>query len=155
MGNKVKKFEDKGEQILNFGDEFLIECPKCSSMAKVFRDETDMSLGLYSPQRLVCSKCGFAKKRKEKSFTFGESFDWYFQEPLWLRINCCGETLWAYNEKHLDFIEKYVSAKLRERGSNKNRSLSSRLPKWIKSAKNRDEILKAIGKLRKKLHARN
>ncbi len=91
----------------------------------------------------------------QRFLVIGGNFDWYFQEPLWLQTECCGETLWAYNEKHLEFIENYVAAKLRARIPNQNRSLASRLPKWIKSAKNRDEILKAIGKLKEKLNGKS
>jgi hypothetical protein len=86
-----------------------------------------------------------------KQISIGGNFDWYFGLPLWLQISCCRETLWAYNYKHLEFIENYVSANLRERTPNLNKSVASRLPKWIKSAKNRDEILKAIKKLKSKL----
>lgn len=78
--------------------------------------------------------------------------DWYFRLPLWLQIECCGETLWAYNEKHLEFIERYVAAKLRVRTPNTNKSLASRLPQWIKSAKNRNEVLRACEKLKAKLN---
>lgn len=49
------------------------------------------------------------------------------------------------------FPIKYVEAELRERIPNINKSVASRLPQWIKSAKNRDEILKCIRKLRKEL----
>jgi hypothetical protein len=85
--------------------------------------------------------------------------DWYFRYPVWLTVACCGETLWAYNREHLDYLESYVSAGLRERtpgegapgGTPRNRVLSSRLPQWIKSAKNRERILAAIGKLRERL----
>jgi hypothetical protein len=75
---------------------------------------------------------------------------------VWLTIPCCGELLWAYNEEHLDFIERYVSATLRERAaapagsevSVRNSSLASRLPSWMTAAKNRRRILAAIATLR-------
>ena len=45
----------------------------------------------------------------------GGPVDWYFHLPLWLQAPCCGETLWAYNAAHLDFLfENYVRATLRE-----------------------------------------
>lgn len=180
MKNKDKKFNDEGEQVLDFSNEFLVECPKCSLMAKIVLLNAEREFDIYSARKIICANCGFAKrwdrrnvigytignkiskdrkffdipgKPKKEMVTIGGNFDWFFQEPLWLQIECCGEELWAYNEKHLDFIENYVSAKLRERIPNKNRSLASRMPKWIKSAKNRDDILKAIKKLRGKLDA--
>lgn len=45
-------------------------------------------------------------------------------------------------------IKKFIQADLRERKfSNYNRSYFSRLPAWIKSTRNRKEILKAILRL--------
>jgi hypothetical protein len=71
--------------------------------------------------------------------------------PLWLQTPCAGQVLWAWNTWHLDFIGRYVSADLRERTPNINTSLASRLPRWIKSAKHRDEVLKGIARLRSRL----
>lgn len=74
------------------------------------------------------------------------------QLPLWLQMPCNGHTLWAYNLKHLSFIEAYVTATDRRRSKDEygwsNRSLASRLPQWIRSSKNRDAILKAIQSLK-------
>lgn len=55
------------------------------------------------------------------------------------------------NLEHLDFLERYIESGLRERIPNINKSLASRLPQWIKSNKNRDDILSCIKKLRQKL----
>lgn len=180
MESKVKKFRDAKEHIFDFGSEFLVECPKCSLMAKIVLLDLEEELDVFSARKIVCSNCGYAKhwdrrnvigygisnkiskdrktfgipgKTKKEMLIIGGSFDWFFQEPLWLQTKCCGETLWVYNEKHLDFIEKYVAAKLRERIPYKNNSVASRLPKWIKSAKNRENILRAIEKLKGKLDA--
>ena len=85
----------------------------------------------------------------------GGPVDWYFHPPLWLPTGCCGEILWAYNAHHLDFIENYVRATLREhaRGPHgwRNQALAHRLPKWMQDGQNRAGILKCIAKLRGKL----
>ena len=166
MKSKTERFQDECETIYSFGNEFLVECPKCNLLAQVVPNQGETELFWKNP-RLICLNCGFSKDNKaikkqildESKATayarIGENHDWYFLQPLWLQINCCGKRLWAYNEKHLEFIENYVSATLRERSPNANRSLASRLPKWIKSAKNRGDILKAIAKLRGKLDARH
>jgi hypothetical protein len=154
MSEIRKEFKDNGEYIENFSDEFLVECPKCQSPAQVvFSGEPYEIQRINTPKKLVCSKCGLNKKltKDEMRVSIGGSFDMHFRLPLWLQTPCCGDTLWAYNEKHLEFIENYVAAKLRRRKPNVNQSLVSRLPKWIKSVKNRDEILKAIKKLKEKL----
>lgn len=155
---KNDKFADNGKLIYEFGDEFLVICPKCSRKAKVVRTEVaseKLNNILFSPRQLICLSCVFQDSWKGKIIGIGTSLDWYFRHPLWLQISCCGETLWAYNEKHLEFIENYVAAKIRVRTTNINKSLASRLPKWIKSAKNRDEILKAIVKLKQKLNEKS
>ena len=82
--------------------------------------------------------------------------DDYFEVPLWLQTPCCGRTLWAYNDEHLTFIETLVTATLRERTRDptfgwSNQSIASRLPSWIKAAENRGQVLRAIGRLRKRL----
>lgn len=59
--------------------------------------------------------------------------------------------LWAYNSDHLAFLRGYVEADLREREPNANASLASRLPKWLKSAKNRESVLRAVKRLETKL----
>lgn len=62
----------------------------------------------------------------------GAPLDPYFHLPLWLQVNCLGKTLWAYNERHLDELDRYVRVLVRERTPNVNRSVASRLPAWIK-----------------------
>ena len=164
----TEKFIDNKELVYDFGEEFLVECPKCKSLAKVLPLGDDSSL--FAQRRIICLNCGMtkdwkgkvvgwqiyngAKEGSQNYLIIGGNFDWYFQEQLWLQIECCNETLWAYNERHLRFIENYVAAKLRQRIPNINKSLTSRLPKWMKQAKNRAEILKAIEKLKEKLNGK-
>lgn len=118
--------------------------------------------------KLVCTNCGF-NKTPEKEFVgrsnskspnsliknivvIGGGIDPYFYLPLWLTANVGENLFWAYNYEHLNFIKDFVSAKLRERNIDNmsNKSLGSRLPKWITSQKNREVILKTIEKLEKK-----
>jgi hypothetical protein len=56
-------------------------------------------------------------------------------------------TVWVYNAQHLRELSGYVAAKLRVRQNSRSRAMFSRLPKWMKLAKHRDEISKALGKL--------
>ncbi len=81
------------------------------------------------------------------------------------RVNLAGSKLWlstetrhglfyAYNFDHLDHIEAYVRATLRkvafEPGGIRNQAVTSRLPPWVKSAKNRAEVLKTIDRMRRR-----
>lgn len=66
---------------------------------------------------------------------------------LWLSVPFRGQLFWAYNSAHLCFIRDFVAADLRQRQPNRNSSLVSRLPGWVKSAKNRSAILSVIDAL--------
>jgi hypothetical protein len=154
---KNERFSEGGETIYDFAGEFLVVCPKCDRMGKVFPVEiTSKKLNerLFAPRRMVCTNCVYRSEWRAGELHIGASYDWYFRLPLWLQVECAGETLWAYNEKHLAFIGNYAAAKLRERTPNTNKSLASRLPSWIKRAKNRDRVLKAVERLREKLNGK-
>jgi len=75
-----------------------------------------------------------------------------FGAALWLDAECCGgERIWALNESHLDYLAAYVAERQRERAFPSppgRRQLAYKLPKWMKLAKNRDEVLRAIERLR-------
>ena len=154
-----ERFSDAGELIYEFNEEFLVVCPKCDSMARVFPVEIGsekLSARIRAPRKLVCFNCTHRGEWRGGQMAIGAARDWYFGLPLWLKIECCGgNTLWAYSARHLDFIENYVAARLRERRPHVNKSMASRLPQWIKSAKNRDEILRAIARLKEKLNGKS
>ena len=57
-------------------------------------------------------------------------------------------TVWAYNSKHIEELLGYVSAKLRVRQRSGNIAMFSRLPKWMKVARHRDEVTKALSRLK-------
>ena len=158
---KNERFLDTGTKIYDFYEEFLVVCPRCAKMAKVVIDEAEFAKlptrkllkyrnRFFGPRRLICLNCTHRDVWHGTQVVTGGNVDWYFRLPLWLEIPCCGEVLWAYNGRHLELIENYVAAKLRERTVEGRNSFLSKLPKWIKAAKNRDQILKAIAKLREK-----
>lgn len=81
--------------------------------------------------------------------------DPYFRLPLWLQTQTRHGRLWAYNLEHLDQIRRFVAADLRERApwydTGQKMTLVARLPVWIKRAKNRGEVLRAIDRVRASL----
>jgi hypothetical protein len=83
---------------------------------------------------------------------FGEPVDPFFRLPLWLQTDFSGNTLWAYNLEHLDFLARHIGANLRERnGFQFNvRSIGARLPRWMSAAHNRDALLKTIEKIKER-----
>lgn len=146
--NRADRVQDPLVRVEEFADEVLVRCPACDGCAVVLADQA-------ARYRLRCLGCGLAKDRSPAERMFGAPpADPYFRLPLWLRADCCGEVLWAYNGEHLDLLESYVAARLRERrASPGSMSMLARLPAWLKSAKNRAEILRVIGRLRASLPA--
>lgn len=149
--------------IYDFTAEVEVVCPNCSKKALVktdkFHDEN---------AKLICIQCRYskisnkspAKNIKTKDYNallqnavvIAAGIDPYFRLPLWRTAYIGANLFWVYNMAHLNFIKDFVSAKLRERDNSemRNKSLGSRLPKWITSSKNRALILKTIERLEKK-----
>src|SRR6266540_1064052 len=153
------RFPDNRETMYHFLDEILVICPHCRKCARNHRLEPD-NHNLFAPRRLVCTHCGLTKTWAELSIASlwrnDPPLDNYFQVPLWLSIPCANNILWAYDQRHLEVIESFVTATLRERTHDPkygwaNTSLVSSLPKWIGLAKNRASILKAIAHLKTRL----
>jgi hypothetical protein len=122
---------------------YLVRCPRCETAATVERLER-------AKARFTCTSCGLSKRCEEQNWSRSysrEPRDPFFGFALWLQTSCCGELLWAYNRAHLEFLRQYVTASLREREPNHNSSAASRLPRWLKAAANRDEIVRCIERL--------
>ncbi len=139
--------------IRDFVDEVLVECPGCQACAVVLKR------GPAGGPRITCGACGRAKDGPTSGVVIlGEPVDPYFHARVWLQIPCAGHVLWAYNEKHLDFLRSFVSSKLRRHQPGtgdpkeaRNKILTSRLPRWMKVSKNRETVLTGIGRLESRL----
>lgn len=142
------RFRDNGEKIYDylFKYDILIECPHCKRCARGIR-KTDEAFGYI----LQCKRCSVLANPMVGTWGHGT----FMGLNLWLRTSCCGNILWAYSKQHLDFMDGYINATLRETIPNMNQSLASRLPNWIKSGKNREELKKGIDKLMVKLELCN
>lgn len=161
------RFRTFGEELEDFGGEALVVCPRCSGRALVRVREPEMDPRVL----LSCPHCGHSQAWEPKSpgvmttgsassvprgqVALGIPADPYFHLPLWLQAPCRGERLWALNAAHLEWLEGYVGATLRERSPGEhgwsNRGMASRLPRWMKSSKNREEVLRCIRALREKI----
>jgi len=155
----VDRYVDTREGLYSFEDEVLVVCPKCGACAKQIRTtefDTDLKRPISS-RRFVCANCGLTK---EGGSLILPGYRWTVDSgmTLWLQTPCCGETLWAFNLRHIETIEAYVRADLREQHRHPTQGWSSgsfvnRLPKWIKAGNHREEILKGVARLKKKLPA--
>jgi len=119
--------------------EVLVVCPRCSARA-VVRRRADTS------RRLTCPDCALAREATGVTSTWGGPFDPWFGEPLWLQAELRGHTVWAFNGEHLRELRDHVAADQRERTPARGAAMSmiEKLPAWLTSAKNRDDVLAVL-----------
>lgn len=151
------------EQFLH--EDVWVACPGCGQRAIVRAAPATDEAGTSGVARVVCVHCGYSKHLATRPrvtmrttngryigkgyYVVGSAVDPLFHLPLWLQKDFGNETFWAYNLAHLAFLRDHVGAKLRERNRENilNRSLGSRLPRWMVSEKNRAPLLKLIDEL--------
>ncbi|MGW3290739.1 hypothetical protein ACWDR3_39510 [Streptomyces sp. NPDC001002] len=154
------RFRDPRSTVDDFLGSIMVRCPGCAKVARVVAEpgipDPQVWVG-HRPRRLVCRGCGLSRVWSGRDVQLprgadGPVTDPYFDLPLWLQIETRHGWLWAYDLEHLDLISRFVQARLRERApwydTGQKMTLVARLPVWIKRAKNRDDVLRAVGRLR-------
>lgn len=129
-------------------------CPSCLLTFRLDLEEKDAN---YKKLNIKCPHCGTYAAGEVKSVNSGYSHydfiekngrDKYFEAELYYFADFKGKPLWAMSREHLAYLTKYVSSDLREGSCLK--TADHALPAYIKSAKNRDVILKILEKLMEK-----
>lgn len=127
-----------------YDDEVRFSCMHCVK-ALFLKDVPKPVLFYNSRGKAVTSRVIYGDNRKT---------DIFFGYELWLIEECMQDFIWAYNDEHLQFLEEFIAAPLRSKPHNmemfSNKSIGSRLPRWMTSAKNREKVLKAINSLKNK-----
>ncbi|MEU3189110.1 hypothetical protein ABZ686_00360 [Streptomyces sp. NPDC006992] len=159
------RFRDPSSTEYDFISSITVRCPNCEKAARVVpapEDSEPIGRMLFRPQRLICGSCGLSRVWSGRHATLSHgtaqpATDPYFGVPLWLQIETRHGWLWAYNLEHLDLIHRFVQASLRERApwydTGQTMTLVARLPVWIKRAKNRDEVVRAVSRIHASLVA--
>jgi hypothetical protein len=149
-------FREHGWTVMwSFTNDVLVRCPRCAEPARVLRPDGPAE-GRW---RVSCLSCAYSKDTpgNHRSFDNGSHDpvrDPVFRLPLWLQTSCCrGNLLWAYNVEHLDVLEAFVRARIRQKrcavcGHSHHQRMIHKLPRWLSAAKHRDEVLTALGRLR-------
>lgn len=140
------RFQDENLTLDDFYREAWVRCPSCEkkAIAKVDFEKTTA--------RLYCVHCGYNKETTTliQNGTLKMAAHHYFEAELWLKISFKKEVFWALNDKHLEYLERYISASLREHTDRTHFTLLEKLPKFYHEAKNREGLLKIIAKLKNK-----
>jgi hypothetical protein len=163
MTDPTARFRDHDRPLAAYSDLIYVVCPNCEGRGVIVPRPGLPELRYYSelqfrPRRLICSGCGtttdWTAQRRNNALVgvaLGGPDDPFFGLPLWLQTPCCGELLWAYNERHLDALEAYIAAQLRERSTYPSMGMFGKLPAWIKAGRHRPQLLRAVGYLRTQL----
>lgn len=147
--NCFHKLEEPVRQYIAYGN------PYCSNCFEKFEFESQILNTKPEKYKTKCPHCSFQEEWKPKIREIlqlpsndGLKKDKWFNLTLWFQKEVDGNVFWAYNQDHIQYLERYIEAGLRERNSkmNYNSSLVSRLPKFVKSAKNREKLLKVLKK---------
>ncbi|MEV6211915.1 hypothetical protein [Kitasatospora sp. NPDC051914] len=128
-------------------------CPTCGRALRYAAEHAAWP-GTVRDRELRCG-CGTASRHPvavRPSWRRNQGTDPVSGLSLWLCTGVRGHVLWALDADHLDAVEEYVAAVPRP-PSHGNATLTSRLPVWIKSAKNRRDVLIGLGRLRDLLPA--
>lgn len=148
---KNTRFKDQNHRLSDFENEVWVVCPKCSQQAitKLIDEPKEA--------RLHCEHCGYSKTVSKcieyaegKLGELNQAAHLYFEAQLWLSYPFKGDEFWAYNPEHLQYLQDYISAKLREQNDRTHFTLLEKLPKFYHDAKNREALLKIIEKLKSK-----
>jgi hypothetical protein len=148
------RFFDAGTKF-NYSGDMLVNCPKCGGVGRIRHVEPSGDAGLT--WQFTCSRCShrIVSRAGGESWRSGNyPYDPYLGLRLHLQVPTRHGVLFAYNEVHLDAIEGFVAAQLRERRRGEfgwSKSSMVRLPAWVKSAKNREVVLRALTRLRHRL----
>ena len=145
-------FSERSEDLIRYK---MIVKRNCDNCGKPISVEIPNQNELSKQVTIPCNHCGITRtfEPRNESYRFvyksigGIATDPVFNLPLLLQTEVKGNHFWAYNRRHLQDIKSYVQAKLRERQSEGYTTMVERLPQFIKEAKNREAILKAIEQL--------
>ena len=145
--NEPTRFNDENKTLSDFSNEVWVVCPACSKRAVARADYQ------LNKARLFCVQCGYSKEFSNeiaKNITVNQPAHLFFDAELWLQAPFKNELFIAYNGSHLEYLERYISAKLREHKDRSHFTLLEKLPKFYGKSQNREGLLKIIAKLKDK-----
>lgn len=134
----------------------------CESCGRFYRvNITDKRKQHYPGLIVSCPFCrhkmpGKILKKTYGSIAYGDfrnAHDPFFDYELYFLAYLNGKPVWAMNREHLAYLIDYLSADLREEPHMEGtmRTQADHLPGYMKTAKNRDKVVRLLKNLQKTL----
>jgi uncharacterized protein (DUF983 family) len=130
------------------------QCEQCGRYYRV--SIFDQNKQNFSVLNVACPFCGFMMQGKVQKITsciytndIKNGCEPFMGLELWFLTNFKGKPVWALNRAHLAYLIEYLSADLREKPFDPNtmRTQADQLPAFMKSAKNREGIIKCLKRM--------
>lgn len=148
--NCFYKIKEPVYQYIAFGKEY------CNNCFEKFEYQSQPLKEKPLTYKTKCPHCNFQEEWKTKTYRVKEESkldnglvrEMWYDLPLWFQKEFDGNIFWAYNLDHIDYLERYIKADLRERNNkgSYNGTMISRLPQFVKAAKNREKLFKILKK---------
>lgn len=142
-------FSEKANDLVRYRPSGKAKCHQCLAFLDLDSVEGYKSIPTYI--NVTCHSCHTINQVKENwepyiaKYQEAGIIDPAFGLPLWFQDSVKGNIIWAHNLRHLTEIKNYVQATLRERTTDQFKmTMVEKLPNFIKLAKNRKEVLKAL-----------
>lgn len=133
------------------------QCKNCGRYYRV--DIEDEAKQQFPVLHVACPYCGTTMSgevhKTAEAFSYiGEIRDGrepYFDLELWFLTSFQGKPVWALNREHLAYLIGYLSADLREKPMGRAKmTQADHLPTFMKTAKNRERIVKLLRQMQEK-----
>ena len=129
----------------------------CENCGRHYRIKISDNNQNFPMLRVACPYCSYVMPGKVQKYSDNGQY-WYaggdvrngcepfFGFELWFLTEFKGNLIWALNREHLTYLIDYLSADLREKPflGGAMRTEADQLPTFMKTAKNRDRIVKCF-----------
>lgn len=139
---------------IDYRESVHVHCKRCG---KYFRQEVK-AYGNCGAAHVTCPECGammsgrverIPLKNGSYSVEIHNASEPFFGLELWYSGEFKGKSVWALNSEHLDYLIEYLGAEIREKCA-PMKTQSDHLPKFMKLAKNREDIVRKLVQMREK-----